>query len=150
MNFKILFDKFGQFLSYLDIVLFLILLIYEKFKCAKGEIPVLVALCGVLCAVSFWVGHVAALVCLFGASVGMAEALVLSFILRSSFDAKLLYLMLFFLALGLLMFAFGMEKAGGYLCFGVLLSGVALVFRFVLYMNKYCRRDADERLNETT
>lgn len=41
---------------------------------------VLVALCGVLCAVSFWVGHVAALVCLFGASVGMAEALVLSFI----------------------------------------------------------------------
>ena len=30
---------------------------------------VLVALCGVLCAVSFWVGHVAALVCLFGASV---------------------------------------------------------------------------------
>ena len=57
---------------------------------------VLVALCGVLCAVSFWVGHVAALVCLFGASVGMAEALVLSFILRSSFDAKLLYLMLFF------------------------------------------------------
>lgn len=103
-----------------------------------------------LCAVSFWVGHVAALVCLFGASVGMAEALVLSFILRSSFDAKLLYLMLFFLALGLLMFAFGMEKAGGYLCFGVLLSGVALVFRFVLYMNKYCRRDADERLNETT
>ena len=144
MNFKILFDKFGQFLSYLDIVLFLILLIYEKFKC------VLVALCGVLCAVSFWVGHVAALVCLFGASVGMAEALVLSFILRSSFDAKLLYLMLFFLALGLLMFAFGMEKAGGYLCFGVLLSGMALVFRFVLYMNKYCRRDADERLNETT
>ena len=111
---------------------------------------VLVALCGVLCAVSFWVGHVAALVCLFGASVGMAEALVLSFILRSSFDAKLLYLMLFFLALGLLMFAFGMEKAGGYLCFGVLLSGVALVSRFVLYMNKYCRRDADERLNETT
>ena len=105
---------------------------------------VLVALCGVLCAVSFWVGHVAALVCLFGASVGMAEALVLSFILRSSFDAKLLYL-----ALGLLMFAFGMEKAGGYLCFGVLLSGMALVFRFVLYMNKYCRRDADERLNET-
>lgn len=82
--------------------------------------------------------------------VGMAEALVLSFILRSSFDAKLLYLMLFFLALGLLMFAFGMEKAGGYLCFGVLLSGMALVFRFVLYMNKYCRRDADERLNETT
>ena len=79
-----------------------------------------------------------------------AEALVLSFILRSSFDAKLLYLMLFFLALGLLMFAFGMEKAGGYLCFGVLLSGMALVFRFVLYMNKYCRRDADERLNETT
>lgn len=111
---------------------------------------VLVAHCGVLCAVSFWVGHAAALVCLFGASVGMAGALVLSFILRSSFDAKLLYLMLFFLALGLLMFAFGMEKAGGYLCFGVLLSGVVLVFRFVLYMNKYCRRDADDRLNETT
>ena len=111
---------------------------------------VLVVLCGVLCAVSFWVGHVAALVCLFGASVGMAEALVLSFILRSSFDAKLLYLMLFFLALGLLRFAFGTEKAGGYLCFGVLLSGMVLVFRFVLYMNKYCRRDADERLNETT
>ena len=111
---------------------------------------VLVALCGVLCAVSFWVGHVAALVCLFGASVGMAEALVLSFILRSSFDAKLLYLMLFFLALGLLLFDNKKKKAGGYLCFGVLLSGMALVFRFVLYMNKYCRRDADERLNETT
>lgn len=111
---------------------------------------VLVALCGVLCAVSFWVGHVAALVCLFGASVGMAEALVLSFILRSSFDAKLFYFMLFFLAFGLLMSAFGLEEAGGYLFFGVLLSGMALVFRFVLYMNKYCRRDADERLNETT
>ena len=110
----------------------------------------LVAFSGVLCAVSFWVGHVAALVCLFGASMGMAEVLVLSFIVRSSFDAKLFYFMLFFLAFGLLMSAFGLEEAGGYLFFGVLLSGVALVFRFVLYMNMYCRRDADERLNETT
>jgi len=110
----------------------------------------LVALCCVLFAVSFKAGYIGALVCLFGASIGMAEVLLLSFVLQNSFDTKLKYLMMLCLAAGQLMFTFGMMQAGECLFFGVLLLGIVLIFRFVIYMNKYCRSDADDKLDETT
>ena len=109
---------------------------------------VFIALCGVLCAVSVWIGHVVSLICLLFASVGMAGVLVWSFVLRKSIYAKLFYLFLFLVALGNLMGDFGWESVKGWVLFCALLCFVVLIYRFVYYVNLYCQKDAEKRLDE--
>lgn len=103
--------------------------------------------CLALFTVSYFVGETAALVCLIVACIGMLETLLISFIQRRYPDVKMVCLMLFLLFLGRLFYVADVVTVANLLFFAVFVIGCVLVARFVWYMNKYCRKDADKYLD---
>ena len=61
--------------------------------------------------------------------------------------AALICLMLFLLFLGRLFYVADVVTVANLLFFAVFVIGCVLVARFVWYMNKYCRKDADKYLD---
>ena len=118
----------------------------ERFK-LKVVTNVVFSACLLLFAISYFSEETVAFVCLVIACIGQAEALLISFIQHRSLNLRVLFIMLLILFMGRISYLAGVYNVASCLFLAVLLSGCFLVFRFVLYMNKYCNRDAEKYLD---
>ncbi len=135
-----------EIVNYSDILLFLILFFMEHSKLSMVA-DIVFTMCLLLFVVSFFSGKTAAFVCLGLACIGQAEVLLISFVQHRSLNLRVFFFMLWMLFLGRICHLADFDTVAIYLFFGVLIAGCFLVFRFVVYMNKYCRQDMDKYLD---
>lgn len=106
-----------------------------------------IGLCVASFALSLFCGGYAEIVLLAISTLLMAEVLLIAFLLLQ-LDAKMFAAMFFFFLSGRLCLKCGAVTASAVLFLATFALGSAMVLRFAYFMNKYCRREAEQHLDD--